>query len=481
MAIALVLLPLAWALVLYLLPSERWRPALLPLLGVAHFALVARALVGPTPQLAQPDAAAGTWLRVDPLGALLLLVVSALFAVCSLYAVGYLRLRRDRPNRAFCACLALFLAMASLVAVSQHLGLLWVAMEATTLVTAPLIYFNRNQRSIEATWKYLLICSVGIALALLGSFFLSYASLLGSRDSSLLFSSLTAHAGEFSRPWLRAAFVLLLVGYGTKIGLAPLHTWKPDAYGEAPGLVGALLAGGATSCAFVALLRVFRVVDLAGEGEFARRLFIGLGLFSMLWVAVFMARQRDVKRMLAYSSVEHMGVLLVGVGVGGAFAALLHMVGNALVKGWLFLAAGNLHRGFGSKRLRDISGAARLLPWSGALFLAGFLAASGSPPFGTFVSLFSILDAALVPGRRWVGAALLVLLAVTFLGMGASVVRAFGGEPPARALASPHRDRWTGTAPILLLAALVLALGIWLPPPARALLEAAAASIGGAP
>jgi hydrogenase-4 component F len=176
-----------------------------------------------------------------------------------------------------------------------------------------------------------------------------------------------------------------------------------------------------------------------------------------------------------------MGVLLVGVGVGGAFAALLHMVGNALVKGWLFLAAGNLHRGFGSKRLRDISGAARLLPWSGALFLAGFLAASGSPPFGTFVSLFSILDAALVPGRRWVGAALLVLLAVTFLGMGASVVRAFGGEPPARALASPHRDRWTGTAPILLLAALVLALGIWLPPPARALLEAAAASIGGAP
>ena len=475
MALTLVLVPLAGALLLYALPSERWRPALLPVLGAAHLALVTRVLAG------GPGAASGTWLRVDPLGALLLGVVSVLFAVCSLYAVSYLRLRRDRPNRAFCACLALFLAMASLVALSQHLGLLWVAMEATTLVTAPLIYFNRNQRSIEATWKYLLICSVGIALALLGSFFLSYAAMLGSRDSSLLFSSLTANAGAFSRPWLRAAFVLLLVGYGTKIGLAPLHTWKPDAYGEAPGLVGALLAGGATSCAFVALLRVFHVVDLAGEGAFARRLFVGLGLFSMLWVAVFMARQRDIKRMLAYSSVEHMGILLVGVGVGGAFAALLHMVTNALVKGWLFLAAGNIHRGFGSKRLRDIAGAARLLPWSGALFLLGFLAAAGSPPFGTFVSLFSILGAALAPGRWWVGGALLVLLAVTFLGMGSSVVRAFQGEPPARALDSPHRDRLVGTAPILLLAAVVLVLGLWLPRSVEELLAAAAASIGGAP
>ena len=263
--------------------------------------------------------------------------------------------------RAFSACLALFLAMASAVALAQHLGLLWVAVSGSTLASAPLIYFNRNRLSIEATWKFLMLGSVGIALALLGSFFLAYAAHLGGHGSSLLFARLEAGATELSRPWLRAAFVLFLVGYGTKMGIAPLHTWKPDAYGEAPGMVGALLAGGATSAAFLALLRVYRIVNLGGEGEFARRLLVGMGLFSMLWVAVFMARQRDIKRMLAYSSVEQMGILLLGMGVGGTFGSLLHMVNSGLIKGVMFLAAGNIHRAFDSKRVRDISGAMRRL------------------------------------------------------------------------------------------------------------------------
>ena len=164
---------------------------------------------------------------------------------------------------------------------SHHLGLMWVAMEATTLVTAPLIYFNHNARSLEATWKYLLIGSVGIALALLGSFFLAYASLKAGLESTLLFDQLVNDAPHLSPPWLRAAFVLLFIGYGTKMGLAPMHTWKPDAYGEAPGMVGTLLAGGVTSCAFLAILRVYAICNAGADAKFAREIMVFMGLLSM--------------------------------------------------------------------------------------------------------------------------------------------------------------------------------------------------------
>src|SRR5207249_1857061 len=216
-------------------------------------------------------------------------------------------------------------AMMTLVSLSHHLGLMWVAMEATTLVCAPLIYFNQNPRSLEATWKYLLIGSVGIALALLGSFFLAYASMKSGLESTLLFDQLIKAAPRLSPEWLHAAFVLLLVGYGTKMGLAPMHTWKPDAYGEAPGLVGTLLAGGVTSCAFLAILRIYQLCRSGSEAEFAREIMIVMGLLSMAVAAVFMARQRDFKRMLAYSSVEHMGILVLGIGIGGlaAYGALI--------------------------------------------------------------------------------------------------------------------------------------------------------------
>ena len=164
--------------------------------------------------------------------------------------------------------------MMTLVALSHHLGLMWVAMEATTLVTAPLLYFNHNARSLEATWKYLLIGSVGIALALLGSLFLAYASLKSGLESTLLFDQLVKDAPQLSPPWLHAAFVLLFIGYGTKMGLAPMHTWKPDAYGEAPGIVGTLLAGGVTSCAFLAILRVYQICRAGADAEFARELMV---------------------------------------------------------------------------------------------------------------------------------------------------------------------------------------------------------------
>src|SRR5207253_245292 len=228
----------------------------------------------PSSLIPHPSEGLGGWLLLDALGKVVLGFLSVLFFLCSLYAPGYLAYRADRPNRVFCANLFVALAMMTLVTLAHHLGLMWVAMEATTLVTAPSIYFNHSARSLEATWKYLLVGSVGIALALFGSLFLAYSSLKAGLESTLLFDQLVEDAPRLSAPWLHAAFALLFIGYGTKMGLAPMHAWKPDAYGEAPAMVGTLLAGGVTSCAFVAILRVYQICLASSEAEFARQIMV---------------------------------------------------------------------------------------------------------------------------------------------------------------------------------------------------------------
>ena len=469
---ALIGVPLLAAAVAFAIPSERWRPTVLIPAAAAHL-LVTFVAIADT-----GGGALGGWLELDAPGRLVLLLVSVLFFLCAVYAVGYLRLRSELRNRVFVSCLLLFLAMASLVICSQHLGIMWVAIEATTLATAPLIYFNRTPRSIEATWKYLLVCSVGIAIALLGSFFLAYASL--GQGSSLLFGDLLQRAPGLNRVWLQAAFVLLLVGYGTKMGLAPMHTWKPDAYGEAPGVVGALLAGGLTNCAFLAILRVFHLCQAAGAGAHASRLLVLFGLISIAVGAVFVLGQRDFKRMLAYSSVEHMGILVLGVGIGGLAltGALFHMINNGLTKGVLFLSAANIHRAFDSKSSDRVQGAMRRLPLSGTVFLLGFFAITGSPPFGPFVSEFMILSGAFAAQRFVVGGGFLLLLLVVFMGMGRTVLAVVQGRPSAAAEATPYRDGLLTGLPALVSLGLVLLLGLQMPAPFQALLSQAAAFLG---
>jgi hydrogenase-4 component F len=479
------LLPVVLALAALAFPSNRFRPWLLPVAGAAQAALVGAALA--SSQAASPSGL----LYLDPVGKVVLLLVSLVYLVCSFYAVGYLKYRRERSNRIFVACLAAFLAPVSLVAWSHHLGLTWVAIEATTLVTAPLIYFNRTKRSIEATWKFLLVGSVGIALALLGTFFLAYSLLVQGVAPVLTLTELLKLAPQMSKPWLRAAFILLLIGYGTKMGLAPMQTWKPDAYGEAPGVVGAVLAAGTTSLAFLAFLRIYQIVVAAGEGAFASRLLLFMGLFSMAVAGVFMLGQKDFKRMLAYSSVEHMGILTLGLGIGGPalFGVLLHLLTNGVAKGALFLSAANIHRGYGAKTTDEVSGALRRLPLSGGVFLAGFIAITGSPPFGPFVSEFAILAGAFQAGDYLAAGLFLVFLLVVFIGMGNTVLKTVLGESaPAElaapaslaapaaaaapdALAAPYRETLRTALPALAFLALTLLLGLYLPPPLRALLD----------
>lgn len=475
MAYVLFIFPIAMALLSAAFPSNKLRPWFLPVTGVVHAALKLGAIFGPSVET-------GTdWLYLDPMGELISFVVGALFLLSSFYAAGYLRQRQERNNRVFVACMQCFLGLMSLATWSHHLGLTWVAIEGTTLSTAPLIYFNHNKRSIEATWKYLLVGSVGIALALLGTFFLAYSLLHAGLEPTLTFGELMEKAPQVSKPWLRAAFVLLLIGYGTKMGLAPMHTWKPDAYGEAPGVVGALLAGGVTSCAFLAFSRVWQICGAAGEGAFASRLLLIIGLFSMLVAGLFMLGQKDFKRMLAYSSVEHMGILMIGLGLGtpALFGTLLHVMTNAMTKGVLFLSAGNIRRTYGAKTTDEVRGALRKLPVSASLFLAGFIAITGSPPFGPFISEFAILNGAFAGGNYLTAALFLLFLLVVFIGMGKTVLRVVLGTPSEEMMNLPTRVGALTILPPIAFMAISLLLGLYIPAPIKELIADAVAFLGG--
>jgi hydrogenase-4 component F len=473
--LALVSLPALGALGAYAHRVEANRTAWLVAAAGLHVLLVGDAWLDP------PAPALNGWLALDPLGLVVLTTVSVLFLAVAISAVGYLRRENPRGGRAFVSCLLAFLASASLVAVSHHLALLWVGMEATTLALAPLIYHRHDRRSLEAVWKYLVLSSVGIALALLGTFFLATGQAgadPGARP--LVLEDLVAGAARLHPAWLRAAFVFLLAGYGTKLGLAPMHTWKPDTYGEAPALVGGLMAGGLTSCAFLGLARATQVAVAAGQAAFARPPLVAFGLASLAVAAAFVIGQTDVKRLLAYSSVEHAGLLVLGLGLGGVgtYGSVLHLVNTALVKGVLFLAVGNIAVAAGGAAAPTPAGPPGL-PVSRLLVVAGLFAVTGSPPFGPFLSEFTILRAALSGGPAGVAVAMLVLLAVTFVGLAVTLLAVADGGPARTPAAAAPRESWWLVAGPVALGVGVLALGIAIPGPLQALLARAAAALGG--
>ncbi len=484
MIAALLALPLLAGGLVFALRRTTPARILLAVAAAGHLALTARCWFAP----AAPPA--GAWLGLDPAGRLFLAVISVLF-----FAVALTHLVQPRATaapsaarppvseHAYLGGLLLFLATMTLATVSRHLGLLWVAIEATTLATAPLIYFHRHARALEATWKYLMICSVGIALALLGTFLVAVAAApaAGAGAPILTVDALAARAAELNVPWLKAAFIFLLVGYGTKMGLAPLHTWLPDAHSEAPSPVSALLSGAQLNCAFLALLRAHQLCVAAGQGAFSAGLLMGLGLCSVAVAAVFLIRQPDYKRLLAYSSIEHMGLLALGVGVGGAavFGALLHAVNHSLAKGALFLLAGWILAATGTKQAASVRGLLGSYPAAAALWLAGLFAITGAPPFGTFVSEFTILQSACRSGHTLAAAAVLALMAVAFAGMSRVFLGMAQGDPGPDRPATPRPGALALLPPAVVLAA-TLILGLGLPDRLRATLAAASAALGGA-
>jgi hydrogenase-4 component F len=474
-SLLLIFVPLAGAALAAVWKSNRTRPWLLPVVGAVHGALVLWMFVNP------PVVARDTWLAFDPLARAVLPAVSLLFLVCAVYAVTYLKLRSERPNRVFVASLLAVLGLLSAGHQARHLGLLWIATEAVTLACVPLIHFNGTPRAFEATWKFLLVGGTGIALSLLGSFCLGYASLHGGGRGDLTLVALMSQGAGLSRTWVLIAWVLLLVGYGTKMGLAPMHTWKPDAYGQSPGIVGAVLAGAVTTVAFTALLRVRAVIGAAGEGVMADRTLLAIGLFSMLVATLFLLGTRDFKRMLAYSSVEHMGILSIGASLGGAglFAALFHVWGNSVAKGSLFLSAGNIRRAAGSASMDDVRGMSVLTPRSAAMFVTGMFAVTACPPFGPFFSELLVVRAALASRHGIATAIFLGCLLLAFFGMTRVVFAVVDGRPRKAARANEKRFAETAgvIAPPWVLLVLSLWLGLFTPAAVREAWSAAVAQI----
>lgn len=490
MIFALIFLPLAAALAAVLIRPDRPRRALLVTTAAVHVLLMAFCWWSP------PAYAPNAWLGLDAAGRLFLSVTSLLFLAVSVHAVhtlGHEAHGRQReadtglvfvnaPEAVFIACLLIFLSTMTVVCASRHLGLLWVAVEATTLATAPLIYFHRQPRSLEATWKYLLVCSVGIALALLGNFLLVVASANADGEGGTLIVRVLVERGSALRePWLKAAFVFLLVGYGTKMGLVPMHTWLPDAHSEAPSSVSALLSGALLNCAFLGILRAHSICTAAGLRDFSGPLLMAFGLLSMVVAAAFLVHQTDYKRLLAYSSVEHMGLLALGAGLGGAamFGALLHAVNHSLVKASLFMVAGNLLQVYQTKSIDRVSGVVRILPVSGALWLAGLFAITGLPPFGTFISEFTIVKVAFGQGRVGIISAVVALLAlaIAFAGLARAFLRVVLGHAPEGQ--APVREARPAIWPALVLLSMALVLGTWIPRGLMNALEQAALLLGG--
>jgi len=473
MIFALIALPLLAAILVWYMRPGTFRAYMLPVVGVLHLSL-ALVCVWRMGSLG-PDA----WLKLDALGGWALLVVSSIFAVTSLYVPTYLVLHRERDYKVLCACMLGFLSMASLVAASRHPGMFWAGMEAMALTTAPLVYYNRNRKSLEATWKYLMTCSVGMALALLGTFFVAYAADVAGIGEPLYFDSLQQRAMSFQAQWLKTGFVFLLVGYGTMMGLAPLYAWKPDALGEAPGAAGTALGAGVTVCAFLAIARALAIMNAGGEGEFARRLLLLFGFVSMFWALVPMIRQSDLKRLLAYSGVGQVGALAIGLGAGAIKPALYLLGAFAMTSTALFLAVENIHRAFGHKNVPEVSGAISRHPWTGWLFLIGFLASACCPPFGPFLGAYQLATSAFNGGRVWVGGLFLASLALAFLASGRTVFGAVLGTESQSRGEMPYRDKLGTVGPIAIALAAALLMGVWTPPQLSNLIERAAAIVSG--
>jgi hydrogenase-4 component F len=433
-------------------------------------------------------AALGQWLRVDSLGAVFLLATGFLYASATVFSVGYLRAGAHRAGFAsyahrYYTLLNLFGWTMLLVPLMNDFGTLWVAVELTTIVSVLLVAIDRTDAALEAAWKYVLIASVGLGIGLLAVILLYAAGTAELGDAYLpRFGSYLAVGRQLPAVQVEFAFLLAVVGFGTKVGFAPLHTWLPDAHSEAPSPISALLSGALLANAFYAILRFYQVTVLAAGDHFARGVLLVFGTSSLVLAAIFMLRQENYKRLLAYSTIEHMGVIAVGVGFGVRLAvagALLHVLNHAAAKGLAFFGSGSLLRRFDTKEIDRIRGAGSALPLSGPMFLAAALALSGLPVAGVFRSEFQIVSGGFSrPAYVWV-ALLLVFVNVAFLGViwhAGRIVLTPAGAGNVRGETS-----WWMVAAMGACLVVVVGLGFHVPEGLSALLQNAAASLGAAP
>jgi hydrogenase-4 component F len=417
----------------------------------------------------------GEFLRADALSTLLALCVSLVGALAAWLGPG-LGNEEDydvAQTRRFRIFGNLFTFTMLFAVTSNNVGFMWIAIEATTITSAMLIPLHVTKASVEASWKYILIGSIGIALAFGGTVlgYFDFVNLAGRQEAALNWTVLRASAPQLHPEVIQLAFVFILIGYGTKAGLAPMHTWLPDAHSEAPAPLSAMMSGVLLAVALYAVVRWEAVVNAAVGTGFTDGLYIALGLLSIAIAAFSLVIQRNYKRMLAYSSIEHTGLICVGLALGplGTFAAMLHLLNHTLAKSMMFFLSGRVLHRYGSTEIARVSGLLRIMPWTGGLFAAGMLAVIGLPPFGLFISEFALFRAGFAAGRPWLMGLVLALLAVAFVSMIGHLNRMLYGAPTA-GVPVGERDLWPLVPLGACVAALVL-LGVVLPAPLQALLR----------
>ena len=440
---------------------------ILALVPLAAAGALAGQVVGGT----VPTWGPGELLRVDALSALLALCVAFVSALALGIGPGPgEEVTRARRFRIFAS---LFSFTMLLAVTTNNVALMWVAIEATTITSAVLVPLHLSRGSVEASWKYVLIGSVGIALAFVGTVlaYFDFVSLAGQSESALNWTSLVTAAPAMHPAAVQLAFVFLLVGYGTKAGIAPMHTWLPDAHAEAPAPVSAMMSGVLLAVALYAIVRWKAVVDITVDPVFADGLLMALGVLSLAIAALSLLGQRHYKRLLAYSSIEHTGLICVGLALGplGIFAAMLHLVNHTAAKSMMFLLSGRILERYHTGDLRQVSGLLRVMPVTGGMFALGMVALVGLPPFGIFLTKLAMLRAGFAAGHVGLMVAVLALLAVAFIALISHLNRMLYGLPPA-GLASGESGRWA-LLPLAVCAVVLAVLGVAIPTPLQVLLE----------
>ncbi|HEX9207653.1 MAG TPA: hydrogenase 4 subunit F [Steroidobacteraceae bacterium] len=407
---------------------------------------------------------------LDPFNVFLVSLTAFVGLTTAIFSRPYMRVEMEHGRlnpgrlRLYHSMYQLFMAMMLVALTTNNMGLLWVSLEAATLSTVLLVTLYRTPASLEAGWKYFILCGVGIAQALFGTILLYFAAekVLGAEGvSALLWTHLSAVKGQLEPTVLGLAFAFLLVGYGTKVGLAPLHNWLPDAHAEGPTPVSAVLSGLLLNVAIYAVVRCKVLVEGALQSSLPSQILMVFGLLSVVLAALFLWRQRDIKRLFAYSSIEHMGIIAFAFGMGGAvanFAALLHMTVHSLTKSAIFFTVGHAAQKAGSQRIEDIRGLLALNPTIGWGLMLGSLAILGFPPFGVFASEFLILTTAMQQ-EPWATPILLGALGIAFAAIFSRTQSMVLGQPAGRRL--PHQP---ALLPVFTHLALVLLLGLYIPP-----------------
>jgi hydrogenase-4 component F len=440
------------------------------------------------PAAARQDLALGRYLRADAISVVFLLATGFLYAAVSAYSVGYFAGEESsadfgRYARRFYAGLNLFAWSMLAAPLLSSLALLWIAVEVTTVISALLVAIEDTDRAVEAAWKYVLIASAGLGLALLATVFMyaAGAHVLG-QSYDLTFTGLLRAGPRLPHTVVRLAYGLAVLGFGTKVGLFPVHTWLPDAHAEAPTPVSAMLSGSLLAVSFYAILRYYQVSMAALGPSFPRAVLLAFGIASLLLAALYLVNQGDVKRFLAYSSVEHMGILAIGVSFGAPIAlagVLLHVLAHAAAKGNAFMGAGVLVRKYQTKSIAAINGGLDLLPWSGPLLLMAVLALAAMPPFGIFRSEFQIVAGGFAASRNAAAAVLIVAVTLAFLGLSLTATRMLMNPPaPATRLRRGEPSAWMVAPVVAGVAALVL-LGVHPPAHLAELLARGAAELRG--